>query len=142
MADQSGQEIRDFLTANFDLVDFDDFRDEGDPTQAHYYHRPKKTILVRTVKDGGESYHISGDFDRSINGMQWAENGSGLYLTVSSEGTRNLHFASVSGGVKAISEGEHMFALRSFICELGRTLAWWASCCVASLWVGLMPCGM
>ncbi len=66
VADQSGQEIRDFLTANFDLVDFDDFRDEGDPTQAHYYHRPKKTILVRTVKDGGESYHISGDFDRTV----------------------------------------------------------------------------
>ena len=48
------------------LVSFDDFRDEGSPTQAHYYHRPKKTILVRTVKDGGESYHVSGDFDRTI----------------------------------------------------------------------------
>ena len=66
VAHQSGQEIRRFLTANFDLVSFDDFRDEGSPTQAHYYHRPKKTILVRTVKDGGESYHISGDFDRTI----------------------------------------------------------------------------
>ena len=62
-------------------------------------------------RDGGSPRLISGDFDRSINGMQWAENGSGLYLTVSSEGTRNLHFVSVSGGVKAISEGEHMFAL-------------------------------
>ena len=66
LARQSGKEIRHFLAANFDLIDFDDFHDEGDPTQAHYYHRPKKTILVRTVKDGGESYHISGDFDRTI----------------------------------------------------------------------------
>ena len=66
LARQSGKEIRHFLTANFDLIDFDDFHDEGDPTQAHYYHRPKKTILVRTVKDGGESYHISGNFDRTV----------------------------------------------------------------------------
>ena len=27
---------------------------------------PRRQFLVRTVKDGGESYHISGDFDRTI----------------------------------------------------------------------------
>ena len=62
IATQRGEEIRHFTTANFDLIDFPDFQDEGAPTDAHYYHRPKKTILIRTVKDGGESYHISGDF--------------------------------------------------------------------------------
>lgn len=66
IAAQRGEEIRHFTTANFDLIDFPDFRDEGSPTEAHYYHRPKKTILVRTVKDGGDSYHISGDFDRTV----------------------------------------------------------------------------
>ena len=66
IAAQRGEEIRHFTTANFDLIDFPDFRDEGTPTDAHYYHRPKKTILVRTVKDGGDSYHISGDFDRTV----------------------------------------------------------------------------
>ena len=66
IAAQRGDEIRHFTTANFDLIDFPDFRDEGNPTEAHYYHRPKKTILVRTVKDGGDSYHISGDFDRTV----------------------------------------------------------------------------
>ncbi len=66
IAAQRGEEIRHFTTANFDLIDFPHFRDEGSPTDAHYYHRPKKTILVRTVKDGGESYHISGDFDRTV----------------------------------------------------------------------------
>ena len=66
IAAQRGEEIRHFTTANFDLIDFPDFRDEGAPTEAHYYHRPKKTILVRTVKDGGDSYHISGDFDRTV----------------------------------------------------------------------------
>ncbi len=67
IAAQRGEEIRHFMTANFDLIDFPDFRNEGSPAEAHYYHRPKKTILVRTVKDGGESYHISGDFDRTVS---------------------------------------------------------------------------
>lgn len=66
LAAQRGEEIRQFTTANFDLIDFHDFQEEGKPTEAHYYHRPKKTILIRTVKDGGESYHISGDFSITI----------------------------------------------------------------------------
>lgn len=66
LAAQRGEEIRNFTTANFDLIDFPDFQEEGKPTEAHYYHRPKKTILIRTVKDGGESYHISGDFSVTI----------------------------------------------------------------------------
>lgn len=66
IAAQRGAEIRHFTTANFDLIDFPDFHDEGAPTEAHYYHRPKKTILIRTVKDGGEGYHISGDFSVTV----------------------------------------------------------------------------
>ena len=66
LASQRGEEIRHFTTANFDLIDFPDFGDEGSPTDAHYYHRPKKTILIRTVKDGGEGYHISGDFSVTV----------------------------------------------------------------------------
>ena len=49
IAAQRGEEIRHFTTANFDLIEFSDFREEGNPADAHYYHRPKKTILVRTV---------------------------------------------------------------------------------------------
>ena len=66
IAAQRGKKNRYFTTANFDLIQFDDFSDEGKPHEAHYYHRPKKTILVRTVKDGGESFHIQGDFDRTL----------------------------------------------------------------------------
>ncbi len=63
---QFRQEIRHFLTANFELIEFDDLRHEGESTETHDYQRPKKTIWVRTVKDGGESYHVSGDFDRTV----------------------------------------------------------------------------
>ena len=67
--------------------------------------------------DGSNSHLISGDFDRSINGMQWAHDGSGLYLTVSAEGDRNIHFVSTGGGVTALSSGNHMFALSSFTAD-------------------------
>ena len=68
-------------------------------------------------RDGSNSRLISGDFDRQINGMKWAHDGSGLYLTVSSEGTRNVHFVSASGGVSELSSGEHMFAVSSFTAD-------------------------
>jgi dipeptidyl aminopeptidase/acylaminoacyl peptidase len=67
--------------------------------------------------DGSNSRLISGDFDRSINGMQWAHDGSGLYLTVSAEGDRNIHFVSTGGGVTALSSGHHMLALSSFTAD-------------------------
>ena len=67
--------------------------------------------------DGSNSRLISEDFDRSINGMQWAHDGSGLYLTVSAEGDRNIHFVSTGGGVTALSSGNHMFALSSFTAD-------------------------
>lgn len=68
-------------------------------------------------RDGSNSRLISGDFDRQINSMKWAHDGSGLYLTVSSEGDRNIHFLDVDGGVEPISTGDHMFALSSFTAD-------------------------
>ncbi|MFC1756628.1 hypothetical protein ACFLZC_00500 [Patescibacteria group bacterium] len=51
VANQNGWKITDFITAVFDI------REDPD-----YFFRPKKTILERTVKDGGESFYIQGDF--------------------------------------------------------------------------------
>jgi dipeptidyl aminopeptidase/acylaminoacyl peptidase len=72
-------------------------------------------------RDGSGPRLISGDFDRQINGMAWAHDGTGLYLTVSSEGDRNLHFVSVDGGVRELSTGDHMLDLSSFT-EEGRAV--------------------
>ncbi len=66
------------------------------------------------ARDGSNPRLISCDFDRQINGMRWAHDGSGLYMTVSSEGKRNLHFVSVNGGVTELTSGDHMLALSSF----------------------------
>lgn len=62
VARQQGQKIGSFTTAVFDLVPIKgDYRKELPKTDPGYYFRPQKTILVRTVVDGGESFYICGD---------------------------------------------------------------------------------
>jgi hypothetical protein len=62
IASQSGGEIRHFTTAVFDLVPIQgDIHRELPKSDPGYYFRPHKTILVRTVADGGESYYFCGD---------------------------------------------------------------------------------
>jgi hypothetical protein len=62
VAHQDGKEIRHFTTGVFDLVPLDsDTRRQAPRTDPRYYYRPWKTILVRTVADGGESFYIQGD---------------------------------------------------------------------------------
>ncbi|MBS1854498.1 MAG: hypothetical protein JST11_03960 [Acidobacteria bacterium] len=62
VARQEGRVIRNFTTAVFDLVPIrGDFRKELPKTDPGYYFRPQKTILVRTVADGGESFYFAGE---------------------------------------------------------------------------------
>lgn len=62
VAHQENREIRHFTTAVFDLVPIaGDIHKELPKTDPGYYFRPHKTILVRTVADGGESYYFCGD---------------------------------------------------------------------------------
>ncbi|MGB9610173.1 MAG: hypothetical protein ACPL7M_04315, partial [Bryobacteraceae bacterium] len=62
VAHQEGRVIRHFTTAVFDLVPIrGDFRRELPKTDPGYYFRPHKTMLVRTVADGGESFYFCGD---------------------------------------------------------------------------------
>jgi hypothetical protein len=57
----SPEPIRHFTTAVFDLVPIHgDPRRELPKSDPGYYFRPHKTILVRTVKDGGESFYFCG----------------------------------------------------------------------------------
>jgi hypothetical protein len=62
VARRQGHSIREFATAVFDLVPIHgDFRKELPKTDPGYYFRPHKTILVRTVADGGESFYFRGE---------------------------------------------------------------------------------
>jgi hypothetical protein len=62
VAHQEGRSINHITTAVFDLIPIEgDWREEPDKTSPRYYYRPWKTILVRTVADGGESFYFCGD---------------------------------------------------------------------------------
>jgi len=63
VAYRRGERINEFTTAVFDLIDLGqaDIHAEAPKDDPRYYYRPYKTILVRTVQDGGESFYIRGD---------------------------------------------------------------------------------
>jgi hypothetical protein len=62
VARQEGRAIRHFTTGVFDLVPLEgDTRQQAPKSDPRYYYRPWKTILVRTVADGGESFYVQGD---------------------------------------------------------------------------------
>jgi hypothetical protein len=58
---QEGRAIRHFATAVFDVIPIQgDHRTVLPKTDPGYYFRPQKTILVRTVAEGGESFYFRG----------------------------------------------------------------------------------
>lgn len=62
VAHANGRSIRRFTTLVCDLhVLPADYRHEPPRDDPAYYFRPLKTMLVRTVADGGKSYYIRGD---------------------------------------------------------------------------------
>jgi hypothetical protein len=68
---QAGREIRNFTTAVFDLVPIrGDIHRELDKSDPGYYFRPHKTILVRTVADGGESFYFCGDHRATLPALR------------------------------------------------------------------------
>ncbi len=67
VARQHGEEIRHFTTAVFDLLPLGEQLDrEAEKSDPRYYFRPYKTVLVRTVADGGTGYYVQGDHRRTV----------------------------------------------------------------------------
>jgi hypothetical protein len=67
VARQEGRVIQHFTTAVFDLASLGEQLDsEAAKTDPKYYFRPYKTILVRTVADGGKSYYVEGDHRATV----------------------------------------------------------------------------
>jgi hypothetical protein len=70
VARQEGRTIARFTTAVFDLLDMpEDYHTEASRDDPRYYYRPFKTILVRTVRDGGESFYVQGDHRTTLPGL-------------------------------------------------------------------------
>jgi hypothetical protein len=73
VAHQDGHTIRDFTTAVFDMVPIEgDIHKELKKSDPGYYFRPHKTILVRTVADGGTSFYIRGDHRATLPALRSA----------------------------------------------------------------------
>jgi len=73
VARQEGRSIKHFTTAVFDLVPIQgDIHHELPKTDPGYYFRPHKTILVRTVADGGESFYFCGDHRATVPALRRA----------------------------------------------------------------------
>jgi hypothetical protein len=71
VAHQEGRTIRRFTTAVFDLIPIGgDPRKQALKTDPQYYYRPWKTILVRTVADGGESFYVQGDHRATVPALR------------------------------------------------------------------------
>lgn len=67
VAAQEGREIRRFTSLVCDLHDLpEDTSAEAPKGSAAYYFRPWKTMLVRTVADGGESFYCRARHEESI----------------------------------------------------------------------------
>jgi dipeptidyl aminopeptidase/acylaminoacyl peptidase len=67
---------------------------------------------------GGEPRKISGDYDRDPLNLHWAADGSGVYFDADDRGSRNVQFASINGGVKAVTNGAHVLTLDSLSKDL------------------------
>jgi hypothetical protein len=67
VAQQHGKQIRRFTTLVCDLVPLPEhYRVEPSRDDPLYYFRPWKTMLVRTVVEGGRSFYIKGKHSETI----------------------------------------------------------------------------
>jgi len=71
VAKQKNQEIKHFTTAVFDLLPLEgkDLKKAPSKTDHFYYFRPWKTIMARTVADGGESFYIQGFHRATVSNL-------------------------------------------------------------------------
>ena len=71
-------QIDNFTTLVCDLVSLpDSYQQEAAKSDPHYYFRPWKTMLVRTVADGGRGYYIQGRHETTIPQLWTALNQTG-----------------------------------------------------------------
>ncbi len=61
--------------------------------------------------DGSNPRMIAGDLNGSPGNVIWAPDNSGVYFSVSQMGTTNLHFASTSGEVSNVTQGNHRLSV-------------------------------
>lgn len=83
VAHQKGKVIKHFATLVCDLHDLpQDIAKEPSKDDPAYYLRPWKTMLVRTVADGGESFYVKGRHSETVPSLWAAINEAEKNLTI------------------------------------------------------------
>jgi hypothetical protein len=73
VAHQHGRTINHFTTAVFDIAPITgDYRKELARSDPGYFFRPHKTMLVRTVAEGGESFYFQGEHRATLPALRRA----------------------------------------------------------------------
>ncbi len=73
VAHQRGDAVNRFTSAVFDICPIHGpFRQELDKSDPGYYFRPHKTMLVRTVADGGESFYFQSEHRATLPALRRA----------------------------------------------------------------------
>ncbi|HYM22147.1 MAG TPA: hypothetical protein VEU08_03030, partial [Vicinamibacterales bacterium] len=70
-------------------------------------------VMPLASNGSGDMRKISGDFDRDPINLKWAADGSGVYFDADDRGARNVAFAALVGGVKALTSGRQMLSFDS-----------------------------
>jgi dipeptidyl aminopeptidase/acylaminoacyl peptidase len=83
----------------------------GDDAHRDTYRNNKLYVMNR---DGSGSRVISGNFDQQPGNLQWAPDGSGVYIDVRMDGYANVYFVPLNGPVRAVTQGKHLLDLNSF----------------------------
>ncbi|MDR2663223.1 MAG: hypothetical protein LBC31_09530 [Treponema sp.] len=88
VARQEGKKITNFTTAVFDLHPLEGRNLQEVPAKEdpRYYFRPWKTILARTVADGGEGYYVQGSHRDTVPALAAKLLGSGFSRNPCGEG--------------------------------------------------------
>ena len=73
VANQLGRTINHFTSAVFDISPIEgDYRKELPRSDPGYFFRPHKTMLVRSVADGGQSFYVQGDHRATMPALRRA----------------------------------------------------------------------
>lgn len=61
--------------------------------------------------DGSNMKSITGQFDRDPQNLTWAADGRGVFFHADDRGSRNVHYATLGGDVRPVTQGIHMVSL-------------------------------
>jgi len=72
-------------------------------------YKTGELFVMRT--DGSGMKKISGNLDRDVGEITWAQDNSGVYFSVGDRATLSVHVATLAGAERALTSGQHMLSL-------------------------------